>query len=64
MIRVCSKPQCQRAYVLLEGENSALCPTCRAGMAPLLTTVGGKHPVEADQTQHLTSRATLDRRVG
>ena len=42
MIRVCSNAQCQRAYVLLEGEQHTLCPSCRAGMAPLLTLVGGK----------------------
>lgn len=37
MIRECDDPRCRRIYVELAGEVTRLCPTCRAGMAPLST---------------------------
>lgn len=40
MIRECDDPRCRRIYVELAGEVTKLCPTCRAGMAPLSTLRG------------------------
>ena len=61
MIRICSRPECQRAYPVFESErhwpgpdreglagrlNLGWCPSCRAGMLPLSTRIGGRLPGE------------------
>ena len=61
MIRICSRPTCQRAYPVFESErhwpgpdregaasrlDPGLCPGCRAGMEPLSTLIGGRLPGE------------------
>ena len=41
MKRDCDR--CRQGYVVLPADPpDGLCPTCRAGMAPLLTLVSGK----------------------
>jgi hypothetical protein len=41
VIRICTRLECQRAFVVLDGEpEQGQCPTCRAGMKPLSTLRG------------------------
>ncbi len=42
MIRICTRQDCQRAFVVLDGEvEQGQCPTCRIGQPPLSTLRGG-----------------------
>ena len=76
MIRICSRPTCQRAYPVFESErhwpsadregaasrlDPGWCPGCRAGMEPLSTLIGGRLPGDVSEPQ--AALPSLDERT-